>query len=327
MRAKRGELQAIFRHLRRRSPQACTPRLWRGSTSSGPPRRWPRSVPQSGESSLTPCFFSVASKPEPELASALDRLISAGLLFRQGVPPYSSYLFKHALVQDAAYGTLLRRRRQELHARVATALEQHFADLVDRQPEILAHHLTGAGQAERASDQWLKAGQFAASRSAYAEAVSHFDRGLSLLPSLLDAQRDRQEIKLQLAKGVSLSNANGFSSAEAAKAHARAHELSDKIGDIDSQFTAIWGLWTFRRTSDWNAARQLSDRLRAWSKRVIMSAFGSKLIIRVGQHISSVANSLRRRSIARRAEPFMSSSSTGRTHTSTATTLESVHER
>lgn len=206
-------------------------------------------------------LFSVASKPEPELASALDRLISAGLLFRQGVPPYSSYLFKHALVQDAAYGTLLRRRRQELHARVATTLEQHFADLVDRQPEILAHHLTGAGQAERASDQWLKAGQFAASRSAYAEAVSHFDRGLSLLPSLLDAQRDRQEIKLQLAKGVSLSNANGFSSAEAAKAHARAHELSDEIGDIDSQFTALWGLWTFRRTSDWNAARQLSDRL------------------------------------------------------------------
>ncbi|MET4745040.1 hypothetical protein ABIF73_009242 [Bradyrhizobium japonicum] len=79
--------------------------------------------------------------------------------------------------------------------------------------------------------------------------------------AIKDAQRDRQEIKLQLAKGVSLSNANGFSSAEAAKAHARAHELSDKIGDIDSQFTAIWGLWTFRRTSDWNAARQLSDRL------------------------------------------------------------------
>jgi class 3 adenylate cyclase/predicted ATPase len=204
---------------------------------------------------------SVVRKPEAELVSALDRLVAAGLLFRQGVPPNATYLFKHALVQDAAYGTLLRRRRQELHARVATTLEQHFTDLVDRQPEMLAHHLTGAGQAERASDQWLKAGQFAASRSAYAEAVSHFDRGLSLLPSLSDAQRDRQEIKLQLAKGVSLINAKGFSSAEAAKAHARAQELSDKTGDIDSQFGAIWGLWTFRRVSDLNAGRELSDKL------------------------------------------------------------------
>jgi predicted ATPase len=84
---------------------------------------------------------------------------------------------------------------------------------------------------------------------------------LSLVPSLSDAQRDRQEIKLQLAKGVSLINAKGFSSAEAAKAHARAQELSDKTGDIDSQFGAMWGLWTFRRTSDLNAARELSDRL------------------------------------------------------------------
>jgi predicted ATPase len=204
---------------------------------------------------------AVARKPEAEIASALDRLIAAGLLFRQGVPPHATYLFKHALVQDTAYGALLRSSRQELHVRVATTLKEHFADLVDRQPELLAHHLTGAGQVEQAADQWLKAGQFAAAHSAHAEAVSHFDRGLSLLGSLSDAQRDRLEIKLQLAKGVSLISAKGFSSAEAAKAHARAQELSEKTGDIESLFVAIWGVWQFRRMSDLNAASELSDKL------------------------------------------------------------------
>ncbi len=208
-----------------------------------------------------PLLAAVVRKPEADLNSALDHLIEFGLLFRQGEPPHASYLFKHALVRDAAYGALLRSRRQELHMRVATTLKEHFADLVDRQPELLAHHLTGAEQVEQAADQWLKAGQFAAAHSAYAEAVSHFDRGLSLLGSLSDAQRDRLEIKLQLAKGVSLISAKGFSSAEAAKAHARAQELSEKTGDIESLFVAIWGVWNFRRMSDLNAARELSDKL------------------------------------------------------------------
>src|SRR5206468_10888511 len=113
-----------------------------------------------------------------------DRLAEAGLLFCRGVAPQSSYLFKHALVQDAAYGTLLRATRQELHARVGAALEQHFADLVERQPELLAHHLTAAGDTERAVDQWLKAGQRAAAQFAYLEAIAHLERGLGVLHSL-----------------------------------------------------------------------------------------------------------------------------------------------
>src|SRR5215472_10480605 len=101
----------------------------------------------------------VARRPERELQASLGQLGEAGLLFCRGITPHASYLFKHALVQDAAYSTLLRRRRQELHARVAAALELRFADLVERQPELLAHHLTAAGDTERAADQWLKAGQ------------------------------------------------------------------------------------------------------------------------------------------------------------------------
>jgi predicted ATPase len=142
----------------------------------------------------------VAQRPAAELRAGLDRLAKAGLLFCRGVAPHSSYLFKHALVQDAAYGTLLRTRRQELHARVTAVLEQHFIDIVERQPELLAHHLTAAGETDRAVDQWLKAGQHAAERSTHLEAIGHFDRGLAALDSLANtANRDRQEIELQLA--------------------------------------------------------------------------------------------------------------------------------
>jgi predicted ATPase len=100
----------------------------------------------------------VARRPAVELRAGLDRLAEAELVFCRGVAPHSSYLFKHALVQDAAYGTLLRAKRQQLHARAATVLEQNFADLVEAQPELLAHHLSAAGNSERAVDQWLRAG-------------------------------------------------------------------------------------------------------------------------------------------------------------------------
>ena len=115
----------------------------------------------------------VAQRHANELQAALGQLGDAGLLSCRGTAPHASYLFKHALVQDAAYSTLLRGRRQALHARVATALEEYFADLVERQPELLAHHLTEAGKTERAVDQWLKAGQHAAARLAYLEAIAH----------------------------------------------------------------------------------------------------------------------------------------------------------
>ena len=114
---------------------------------------------------------SVARKPEAELASALDRLVQAGLLFRQGVPPQASYLFKHALVQDAAYGTLLREPRRALHARIAESLESQFAETAESRPEILARHCTEAGLIEKAAGLWGKAGQRSLARSALAEAA------------------------------------------------------------------------------------------------------------------------------------------------------------
>jgi tetratricopeptide (TPR) repeat protein len=186
----------------------------------------------------------VAQRDERELQAALGQLVEAGLLFCRGTAPHATYLFKHALVQDAAYSTMLRVRRQELHARVAKALEKHFADLVGRQPELLAHHLTAAGNTERAVDQWLIAGRHAAARSAHLEAIRHFERGLATLASLAEGPaRDGREIELQLARGLSLFTTKGFTAAEATQAYTRAHELAEQQGDASQQFVAVYGLW------------------------------------------------------------------------------------
>ena len=117
---------------------------------------------------------AVVRKPEAELVSALDRLIAAGLLFRQGVPPHARYLFKHALVQDAAYGTLLREPRRVLHAHIAEILESLFAEMAENQPELLARHCTEAGLIEKAAVLWGKAGQQSLEHSALVEAAEQF---------------------------------------------------------------------------------------------------------------------------------------------------------
>lgn len=182
--------------------------------------------------------------PRPDLETALAQLTNAGLLFCRGLPPQSSYLFKHALVQDAAYGTLLRRRRQQLHGRIAAALEQEFAELVERQPELLAHHLTGAGDTEHAAAQWLKAGQYAAAHSAHIEAIAHLERGLALLPSLPEiAERDSLEIELQLALGMSSIRAKGMISPAVREAYGRAGELAEKHRDERRLFQALYGVY------------------------------------------------------------------------------------
>ena len=184
-------------------------------------------------------------------------------MFGRGIAPQSSYLFKHALVQDAAYGTLLRSKRQELHARVAAVLEQDFADLVERQPALLAHHLTAAGDIDRAVDQWLKAGQYAAARFAHLEAIRHFERGLATLAALSESRaRDQCEIELQLARGLSLFIAKGFAAAEAAQAYTRARELAERHRDAGQLFIAVFGLWqSANGTSRIRDCRGLSNRL------------------------------------------------------------------
>jgi predicted ATPase len=143
---------------------------------------------------------SIADLPEPQLCEALERLTTSGLLFVRAIAPQSIYTFKHALVQDAAYGTLLRGQRQQLHAGIAATLERRFPEIVTAQAELLAHHYTEAGLAEPAVQHWCHAGKRATGRSANLEAIAHLTRGLEVLNTVPEShQRDEQELMLQVA--------------------------------------------------------------------------------------------------------------------------------
>jgi predicted ATPase len=172
---------------------------------------------------------AVAGKTDAELGSALDRLVAAGLLFRQGVPPHASYLFKHALVQDAAYGTLLREPRRALHARIAEALESQFTDIAESQPELLARHCTEAGQIEKAVGLWGKAGQRSLQQSALVEAIEQFKRALAqieILPSMPALRRT--QINLQVALLTPLMHVRGYSAPETKAAVEQARLLIEQ---------------------------------------------------------------------------------------------------
>jgi class 3 adenylate cyclase len=187
---------------------------------------------------------AVAPRGEAETRAALDQLVAAGLVFQRGMPPAAEYQFKHALVQDTAYGTLLRGPRQALHGRIAAALRKHAPDLVERAPEILAHHLTEAGDLESAAIYWLEAGRRAAARSANVEAAVQLTRAVAALRGLAETpERNRQELASQLALGPALLNNRGFSSGEARAAYQRAAELADRLDDDRARFAASWGQW------------------------------------------------------------------------------------
>ena len=187
---------------------------------------------------------AVVRKPEAALHSALDRLIAAGLLFRQGMPPHATYLFKHALVQDAAYGTLLREPRRALHARIAETLESQFAEIAESRPELLARHCTEAGLHEKAVGYWLKAGQQAVARSAMLEAEALLRRGLTWVSHLTDSiSRREHELDLQIALGRALSQTQGFHTQAAGEAYSRARQLCDELKRPRKLLPILYGQW------------------------------------------------------------------------------------
>ena len=187
---------------------------------------------------------AAAPSSEAETRAHLDQLVAAGLVFQIGIPPAASYQFKHALVQDTAYSTLLRGPRQALHERLAAALENRLHETGDGEPEILAHHFAEAGQAERAASYWLDAGRREAGRSANIEAIAHLQRGIdALVPVAETPGRLELELALQLALGPSLMALEGFSSANGEAAYLRAQALADRLGDDRALFAATWGRW------------------------------------------------------------------------------------
>jgi class 3 adenylate cyclase/tetratricopeptide (TPR) repeat protein len=198
-----------------------------------------------------PLLAAVARKSEAELGSALERLVQTGLLFRQGVPPQASYLFKHALVQDAAYGTLLREPRRSLHARIAETLESQFAETAESQPETLARHCTEAGLIEKAATLWGKAGLRSLERSALVEAVEQLRRALAQIASLPSAPAlRREEVKLQVAIIAPLIHLKGHNAPETKAAAERAYQLLEKaealgepLNDPLLLFSVLYNLW------------------------------------------------------------------------------------
>jgi predicted ATPase len=172
---------------------------------------------------------AVAGKLDAELGSALDRLIAAGLLFRESVPPHATYLFKHALVQDAAYGTLLREPRRALHARIAETLETRFADIAESQPELLARHCTEAGLIEKAAGLWGKAGERSLARSASVEATEQLTRALDQIATLTGTPAlRREEIKLQVSLITALMHVKGYAAPETRAAAEQARLLIEQ---------------------------------------------------------------------------------------------------
>ncbi|MGA7994050.1 MAG: adenylate/guanylate cyclase domain-containing protein [Bradyrhizobium sp.] len=206
---------------------------------------------------------AVAAMPRQQMDDALAQLANAELIFRRGTPPDAEYTFKHALVQDAAYGTLLRSRRQQIHARIAATLEDQFPDIAVAQPALIARHCAEAGLTEKAVVYWLKAGQQALARSATTEAAAQLRKGLDALDGLPDGPgRQQLELDLQIPLGWALIAAKGFSAPEVGAAFARARALAEQIDRPEYLGRTFLGQWVFHRNrGEYQLALALAEQV------------------------------------------------------------------
>ena len=206
---------------------------------------------------------AVAGLPEADLLAALSQLVHSGLIFQRGAPREATYIFKHALVQDAAYGTMVRSRRQQLHGQIAQVLEEQFPDVVASEPEVLARHFTAAGLTERGVFYWQRAGQQASDRSAYPEAAAHFNVALELLNQLPDTPaRVHQELVLHLGLGAALLVTKGIAFPAVERSYLKARELCSRIGETPELAPILFGLWRYYNTrSRLKTARELGETL------------------------------------------------------------------
>jgi class 3 adenylate cyclase/predicted negative regulator of RcsB-dependent stress response len=192
---------------------------------------------------------AVAPMTPTQLDSALTQLTDSGLAFRRGTPPEATYTFKHVLVQDAAYDSLLKSRRQELHAKIAQVIEQRFPQIKDSEPEVLAHHYTQAGQPRSAIPLWQKAGELALARMALTESISHLNRGLDLVATLpASAERDASELALRTPLGTASMALKGWPAQEVWSALHPALALAKSLKRDDALLPVLWGLWCHMNT-------------------------------------------------------------------------------
>jgi predicted ATPase len=212
---------------------------------------------------------AVSSQDEATVQDGLARLVAAELLYQRGRPPRARYIFKHALIQDAAYASLLRSTRQQVHQQVAQLLEARFPEIVETQPELVAQHYTAAGCTEQAVPYWQRAGEQASDRSAYLEAVSHCTTGIELLKSLPETpERTQHALTLHIALGAALLVTKGHAAPEVERAYTQAHALCQQVGETLQLAPVLFGLWRFYLVqSQLHTARKLGEALLRLAQR------------------------------------------------------------
>jgi class 3 adenylate cyclase/predicted ATPase len=213
---------------------------------------------------------AVSSFDETVLQNLLGKLVSTGLLFQRGVPPSATYHFKHALIQDAAYESLLKSTRQQYNQRIAQVLEERFPQVAEAQPELVAQHYMAAGLNKQAIPFWQRAGKLAVERSANLEGIVHFTKGLEFLKALPDAPgRAQQELELQNALGNTLITIKGYGAPEVKQALERARELCRQVGETHGLFPVLHGLWViYAATAEMQTARELAVQGLDLAKRL-----------------------------------------------------------
>jgi TOMM system kinase/cyclase fusion protein len=206
---------------------------------------------------------AVAPWDEPTVQHGLAQLLEAELIYRRGLPPRATYLFKHALIQDAAYQSLLKSTRQLYHQRIACVLEEEFPETTETEPELLAHHYTEAGLHEQAVGYWQRAGQRAIQRSANVEAIAHLTKGLKVLETLPETpERTQHELHLQTTLGPAVMATKGYAAPEVEKAYARARELCQQVGQTPQLYRVLFGLWLFYAVrGESKTAHELAEQL------------------------------------------------------------------
>jgi class 3 adenylate cyclase len=217
---------------------------------------------------------TVSQLEEATLQRELGRLVEAEIVYQRGVPPQSTYVFKHALIQDAAYESLLKSTRQQYHQRIALVLEAQFPETTEGQPELLAHHYTDAGLPQKAIHYWYHAGQRAIQRSAHAEAVAHLTIGLALLQTLPETlERIQHEVEIHIALGASLIATKGYAAPEVEQTYLRARQLCEHLDAPHQLFPVLRGLWQYYHVrADFRTAHALGEQLLTLAQQAQDSA-------------------------------------------------------
>jgi len=213
---------------------------------------------------------AVAQLNARTLQEELHRLVEAEIVYQRGVPPQAIYVFKHALIQDAAYESLLKSTRQQYHQRIAEVLEAQFPETAEAQPELLAHHYTEAGLLEQAVGYWHKAGQSAVQRSAHMEAIAHLRQGLALLQTLPKTpQRLQREVDMHIALGASFIAVKGYAAAEAGETYSYARQLCQHLEDPYQLFPVLRGLYGYYHVrAEYRTAQELGEQLMVLAQQV-----------------------------------------------------------